>query len=112
MSYDAEAHSNLGIALHDRGLWAEALPSLQRALAIKPHEVEALLAAANAMKALGRAREAVLLYQAALERSPQLVEATIISATRSSSSGNPTTPLAVTGARLRSSRKVRRFIAI
>jgi tetratricopeptide (TPR) repeat protein len=75
MWYDAEAHGNLGMALHDRGLWPEALASLQRALAIKPHEVEVLVAAANAMKALGRAREAVLLYQRALEQSPQLLEA-------------------------------------
>src|SRR5271166_3152953 len=33
---DAEAHSNLGSALHDRGQWTEALASLRQALAIQP----------------------------------------------------------------------------
>jgi tetratricopeptide (TPR) repeat protein len=72
---DAEAHSNLGAALHDQGRWAEALVSLRKALAIQPHAVEALIDAANAMKALGRAREAVALYQQALQSSPRSVEA-------------------------------------
>jgi len=75
MPQDAEAHGNLGAALHDRGQWAEGLMSLQRALAIQPHNVETLVDAADALKALGRAREAIPLYQRALERSPGLVEA-------------------------------------
>jgi protein O-GlcNAc transferase len=62
MPHDAEAHSNLGAALHDQEQWAEALVSLRRALAIQPHNVDALVDAANALKALGRAREAVPLY--------------------------------------------------
>src|SRR5208282_6488180 len=51
---DAEAHANLGAALHDRGQWTESLVSLRRALAIQPHNVEILVDAANATKALGR----------------------------------------------------------
>ena len=48
MPHDAEAHRNLGAALHDRGQWAEALSSLRRALAIQPGDVEAMIDAANA----------------------------------------------------------------
>jgi tetratricopeptide (TPR) repeat protein len=75
MPNDAEAHRNLGAALHDLGEWNAALVSLSRALAIEPHNVEALVDAANALKGLGRAREALPLYQQALLRSPHLVEA-------------------------------------
>jgi len=75
MPYDAEAHRNLGAALHDRGQWAEALASLGRALAIQPHDAQALVDSANAMKALRRASEAVPLYQRALKLEPRLVEA-------------------------------------
>ena len=75
MPHDAEAHRNLGAALHDRGQWAESLGSLGRALAIHPHDVQALVDSANALKALGRAGEAVPLYQRALQLEPRLVEA-------------------------------------
>jgi tetratricopeptide (TPR) repeat protein len=75
LPHDAEAHGNLGAALHDRARWAEALVSLRRALEIQPHNLEALVDAADAMKALGRVREAVPLYQQALQRSPRLREA-------------------------------------
>jgi tetratricopeptide (TPR) repeat protein len=75
MPRDAEAHKNLGTALHDQGQWADALVSLDRVLAIQPNDVEALVDAANALKALGRARESVPLYQRALQRSPRLIDA-------------------------------------
>jgi tetratricopeptide (TPR) repeat protein len=75
MPHDAEAHRNLGAALHDRGQWAESLGSLDRALAIQPHDVDALLDAANALRALRRAAAAVPLYQRALQLDPRLVEA-------------------------------------
>jgi tetratricopeptide (TPR) repeat protein len=75
MPQDAEAHGNLGAALHDQERWADALASLRRALAIKLDDVESLVDAANAMKALGRAREAVPLYLRALRLRPRLVEA-------------------------------------
>src|SRR5271167_4318011 len=55
---DAEAHSNLGAALHDQEQWAEALPSLARALAIQPYDVQALVDSANALNATGRPLEA------------------------------------------------------
>ncbi len=72
---DAEAHANLGAALHDRAQWAPALESLRRVLAIQPGNVEALVDAANSLRGLGRARDAVPLYERALQRNPQLVEA-------------------------------------
>ena len=75
MPQDAEAHSNLGTALRDRGQWDEALTSLRRALEIQPREVEALVDAAAALRALGRARESVAFYKQALEISPRSAEA-------------------------------------
>jgi tetratricopeptide (TPR) repeat protein len=72
---DAEAHCNLGAALHDKEQWAEALISLRRTLDIQPDNTEALVDAANALKALGRAREAVALYQLAIRHDPGLLEA-------------------------------------
>src|ERR1700680_1871007 len=72
---DAEAHRNLGAALHDRRQWDEALVSLRRALEIQPDDVQALIDAANATRALGKARESVALYQRALHINPNSVEA-------------------------------------
>jgi tetratricopeptide (TPR) repeat protein len=75
MPQDAEAHRNLGSALHDRGQWALGLESFRRALALAPHDVDCLVDAADAMRALGRACEAVPLYQQALRINPRLIEA-------------------------------------
>jgi len=75
LPHDAEAHRNLGAALHDQGQWAAALDSLRQALALEPDDADALVDAADAMRGLGRARDAVPLYQRALMRNPQLPEA-------------------------------------
>lgn len=72
---DAEAHANLGAALHDRGQWADALPSLARSLQIQPRAAQTLVDAANCLNALGRAGEAVPLYSQALQLYPTLLEA-------------------------------------
>jgi tetratricopeptide (TPR) repeat protein len=72
---DAEAHGNLGAALHDQGRWAEALASLTKSLAVHPHDAQVLVDAANATKALGRPREAVALYDRALRSNPRSIEA-------------------------------------
>jgi tetratricopeptide (TPR) repeat protein len=72
---DAEAHSNLGVALQDQGQWAQGLESLQRALALNPNDAGTLLYAANASKALGQAGEAVALYKRALRLEPASPEA-------------------------------------
>jgi tetratricopeptide (TPR) repeat protein len=68
MPQDAEAHANLGAALHDRGLWTDALESLDRARAINPNDVQVLVDSGNALRALGRSKEAIALYRRALER--------------------------------------------
>jgi tetratricopeptide (TPR) repeat protein len=75
MPQDAEAHANLGAALHDQGQWAQAAASLFRALAIRPDDAGTLIDAANALKGLGRAREAVPLYRRAIELQPRMAEA-------------------------------------
>ena len=72
---DAEAHANLGAALHNEGAWAEALVSLREALRLAPRNVEALIQAGDAQRALGRTREAATLYQGALQLDPRRVEA-------------------------------------
>src|SRR6202051_1441880 len=56
MPQDAEAHRNLGAALHDRRQWDEALVSLRRALEIKTDNAQALIDAANARRAQGQTR--------------------------------------------------------
>ena len=53
---------------HDRGLWTEALESLGRTLEINPHDVQALVDSGNALRALGRSQEAIVLYRRALKR--------------------------------------------
>jgi tetratricopeptide (TPR) repeat protein len=75
MPLDAEAHRNLGAALHDQGQWALALESFRRALELAPNDADCLVEAADALRALGRAREAVSLYQQALQHDPTHVEA-------------------------------------
>jgi tetratricopeptide (TPR) repeat protein len=84
LSRDAEAHANLGLALHDRGQWAEALMSLHRALELRPNgdqaleltarSVEALNNLGNALRDLGELREAAALYRRAIELDPARAE--------------------------------------
>ncbi len=75
MPKDAEALRNLGAALHDRGIWDEALASLQASLALEPDHPGALVDAADVLRALGRPRESIPLYQRALGVDPSDVEA-------------------------------------
>jgi tetratricopeptide (TPR) repeat protein len=72
---DAEAHGNLGAALHDLGRWQEALNSLQRALDLRPRDFDTLIDAADSLRALKRPGEAVDLYRRALLENPRSVEA-------------------------------------
>jgi len=78
---DAEAHGNLGLALHDRGQWAEALPSLLRSLGVQPGDAQVSAAAANVLNHLGnerrdagQLREAVALYRRAIKLDPARAE--------------------------------------
>jgi tetratricopeptide (TPR) repeat protein len=75
MPGDAETLRNLGAALHDRGIWDEALASLQASLALEPAHAGALVDTADVLRALGRAADAVPLYQRALGVIPEDVEA-------------------------------------
>ena len=77
MPQDGEAHGNLGLALHDQGRWAEALPSLDRALAAGPPDADILIAAANARRLLSLPhglREAAALYARAISLDPSRAE--------------------------------------
>ena len=66
MPGDAEAHANLGSALHRTGRWADALASLRRALALRPNDVGTLIEAADCLKELGQVADAITVYQQAL----------------------------------------------
>ena len=67
---DAEAHGNLGCALHDRGEWTEAVTSLRRSLALNPHSVEMLNALGNVLRDLGERRESFAVFARAVEIGP------------------------------------------
>jgi len=56
---DAEAQRNLGAALHDRASGPEALASLRKGLEMEPNDVQSLVDAANALRALRRPSESV-----------------------------------------------------
>jgi tetratricopeptide (TPR) repeat protein len=72
---DAEAHANLGSALHARGQWDAALASLRHSLTLQPRNPEALVEAGDAQRALGAPREALILYQEALRLDARRAEA-------------------------------------
>jgi tetratricopeptide (TPR) repeat protein len=72
---DAEAHANLGSALHARGQWDAALGSLRHSLTLQPRNPEALFEAGDAQRALGSPREAIILYQEALRLDSRRAEA-------------------------------------
>jgi len=72
---DAEAHSNLGTNLHDRGEWVEAVLSLRRALHLRPDNVDAYRNLGNVLLALGDYAGASECYQRVLTLSPLDVDA-------------------------------------
>ncbi len=53
---DAETHTNLGAELNERGQFEAGLASLRQALQISPYNADALVAAGNAQRHLGRPR--------------------------------------------------------
>lgn len=69
------AHLNLGTALDDAGQPAEALPHLQRALALKPAFPEALNTLGSVLNRLGRPVEALPLLEQALQIQPRFAAA-------------------------------------
>lgn len=72
---DADAHSNLGIALKQVGRLNEAVASFRKALEIKPDDGEVHSNLGNALRALGEPNEAVASYRRALELKPDFAEA-------------------------------------
>src|SRR5205807_7843378 len=71
LSQDAEAHANLGAELRARGEREAALGSLRQSLALDPRNPDALIEAADLQRELGRPREALTLYQRAVECEPR-----------------------------------------
>jgi tetratricopeptide (TPR) repeat protein len=72
---DAEAHSNLGIALADSGRMDEAMASYRRALALKADYAEVHNHLGNALLDRGRPEEALASYRRALTVKPDFVDA-------------------------------------
>jgi predicted O-linked N-acetylglucosamine transferase (SPINDLY family) len=71
----AEAHSNLGVVLHDLGRLEAAVASYGAALSIKPDYAEAHSNLGSALKDLGRLDDAAASYGAALRIKPDYAEA-------------------------------------
>ena len=67
---DAEAHSNLGLALQVQGQLEQAAACQRKALVLRPGYVEARVQLADALKALGRLDEAEAAYRRALAIDP------------------------------------------
>ncbi len=72
---DAEAHSNLGNALHNAGRFEESVTSCHRALRLNPAYAGAHNNLGNALLGLGKSEEAALAYRRALELKPDFVDA-------------------------------------
>lgn len=66
---------NLGLAMSEKGRFADAAKTLAEAVEIKPSSAEARLALANALALSGRPEESLKHYQAALFFEPELAEA-------------------------------------
>jgi predicted O-linked N-acetylglucosamine transferase (SPINDLY family) len=72
---DAEAHNNLGFALHLLGRHVEAAAYCRRAILLRPDFAEAYNNLGNALNDSGQASEALTNYQKALSLKPNFVEA-------------------------------------
>lgn len=72
---DAEAHYNLGVALHEHGEFQGAVASCRRALKIQPNFAEAHNNLGNALRDLGQSAAALASYRQALKNKPDYAEA-------------------------------------
>ncbi len=72
---DAEAHNNLGFALHELGRFEEAAASCRRAIALRPDFAEAHNNLGNALNDSGQSNSALVSYRNALSIKPYFVEA-------------------------------------
>lgn len=71
---DAEAHTNLGVALWDAARVAEAISSFQRAIRIRPNDAAAHYRLGNVLLEMGRIEEAAVSYQRAAQLAPNAPE--------------------------------------
>ena len=72
---DAQAHSNLGLALKDLGRHQEAVTHFQQALLFSPGNPKILNNLGNVYRELGRLDKAITSYQQALAIRPAYEEA-------------------------------------
>ncbi|WP_448207227.1 tetratricopeptide repeat protein [Azospirillum sp. sgz302134] len=72
---DAAYYSNLGLVLHDRGRWEEAVAACRSALDLHPHYPEAHNNLGNSLKALGRLDEAIASFCTAMDLRPGYLDA-------------------------------------
>lgn len=75
MPGDAGAHYDLGVALQNNGLLADAAESYRRALQIKPDYAEAHYNLAHTLRQLGQSELAAECYRGVLEIKPDFAEA-------------------------------------
>ena len=71
----AEAHSNLGNALQDKGQLDEAIAAYRQAIALKPNYPEAYSNLGNALRDKGQLDEAIAAYRQAIALKPDYPEA-------------------------------------
>lgn len=74
-SHYPEVHMNLGLALLHQGKLDEAATSYQKALDLRPNELEGLLNLGNILGDLGKPDEAITCYRKALVFAPDFAEA-------------------------------------
>ncbi len=72
---DPAIHFNLASALHDAGQWDKAIESYQKAIALKPDFIDALLSLGGALLAARRTDEAIESYQEILQQQPNHAKA-------------------------------------
>ena len=71
----ADDHYNKGVALSDSGKYAEALPELQRAVALRPDFAEAHNMIGFSYRKLGKIKLSLQSYEKALKLRPEFPEA-------------------------------------
>jgi len=73
--YNARAHNDLGLALHGRGRFDEAIAQYRKALEIKPDSAEVHNNLGNGLFGRGQVDEAIIEYQKAMRIRPDYAEA-------------------------------------
>jgi tetratricopeptide (TPR) repeat protein len=71
----AEARNNLGLALLGKGAFADALPQIRAAIALRPHMPQAYFNLGRALKGTGAWRDALAALRTAVAQAPSYAEA-------------------------------------